>query len=85
MAVALSSSGGVAMRYVLLVLWVMFYGFMDARKPRQLNVAAQLIEAQPTRSFGLWLCCKRHVGIPVVDRWTRTHGPSFLCAAVLAN
>jgi len=42
-------------------------GFMDdvihAHKPRQLNVAARLIEAQPTCSLGLGY--KRRVGIPV--------------------
>ena len=45
-------------------------GFMDdvilAHKPRQLNVAAQLIEAQPTRSLGLGY--KRRVAIPVAGQ-----------------
>jgi len=53
--------------------------FMDdvilAHKPRQLNVAAQLIEAQPTRSLGLGY--KWRVGIPVAGQWTHTHGPTF--------
>jgi len=34
-----------------------------AHKPRQLNVAAQLMEAQPTCSLGLGY--KRRVGMPV--------------------
>ena len=54
-------------------------GFMDdvihAYKPRQLNVAAQLIEAQPTRSLGLGY--KRRVGIPAAGQWTHTHGSTF--------
>ena len=54
-------------------------GFMDdvilAHKPRQLNVAAQLIEAQPTCSLGLGY--KRRVGIPVAGQLTHTHGPTF--------
>jgi len=45
-------------------------GFMGdvvlAHEPRQLNVAAQLSEAQPTCSLGLGYAeCKRRVGIPV--------------------
>ena len=44
-------------------------GFVDdvvlARRPMQLNVAAQLMEAQPTCSRGLG--CKRRVGIAL--RW----------------
>ena len=47
-------------------------GFIDdviiAHKPRQLNVAAQLMEAQPTCSLGLGY--KQRVGIPVADQWT---------------
>jgi len=54
-------------------------GFMDdvmlAHKPRQLNVAAQLIEAQPTCSLRLGY--ERRVGIPFADEWTHTHGPTF--------
>jgi len=54
-------------------------GFMDdvilARKPRQLNVAAQLIEAQSTYSLGLGY--KRRVRIPVAGKWIHTHGPTF--------
>ena len=54
-------------------------GFMDdvifARKLKQLNVAAQLIEAQPTCSLGLGY--KRHIGIPVAGQWTRALGPTF--------
>jgi len=54
-------------------------GFVDdvklAHKLRQLNVTAQLIEAQPTCSLGLGY--KRHVGIPVAGQWTHTHGPTF--------
>ena len=54
-------------------------GFVDdvmlAHKPRQLNVAAKLMEAQPTCSLGLG--CKRRVGIPVAGQWTHTHGPAF--------
>ena len=45
-------------------------GFMEyvilAHKPRQLNVAAQLIEAQPTRSLGIGY--KRRVA----GQWTHT-------------
>jgi len=51
--------------------------FMDdvilAYKPRQLNVAVQLIEARPTCSLGLGY--KRRVGTPVAGQWT--HGPTF--------
>ena len=47
-------------------------GFIDdviiAHEPRQLNVAAQLMEAQPTCSLGRGY--KRRVGIPVADQWT---------------
>ena len=54
-------------------------GFTDdvilAHKPRQLNVAAQLMEAQTTCSLGLG--SKRRVGIPVAGQWTHTHGPIF--------
>jgi len=49
MAVARSSSGGVAICYVLPVLCMTSL----ADKPRQLNVAAQLMEAQSTCSLGL--------------------------------
>jgi len=45
-----------------------------AHKPRQLNLAAQLTEAQPTCSIGLGY--KRRVGIPVAGQWTHTHGPT---------
>jgi len=72
MAVA-RSSGGVAIRYVLPVLT---YDVILARKPRQLNVAALLMEAQPTCSLGLGY--KRRVGIPVAGQWTHTHGSTFL-------
>ena len=41
-----------------------------AHKPRQLNVAAQLMEAQPTCSLGLGY--KRHIGIPVAGQWTHS-------------
>ena len=55
------------------------FGFMNdvilAHKPRQLNVATQLMEAQPTCSLELGY--KRRVGIPVVGQWTDTHGPTF--------
>jgi len=71
MTVAWSSSGGVAM--------LCTSGFMDdvilAHKPRQLNVAVQLMEVRPTRSLGLGY--KRRVGIPVAGQWTHTHGPTF--------
>ena len=54
-------------------------GFMDdvilEHKPRQLDVAAQLMEAQPTYSVGLGY--KRRVGILVAGQWTHTHGPTF--------
>ena len=53
--------------------------FMDdvmfAHRPRQLIVAAQLMEAQPTGSLGLGY--KWHVGIPVAGQSTHTHGPTF--------
>jgi len=53
-------------------------GFTDdvilADKPRQVNVAAQLMEAQPTCNLGLGYN-KRRVGIPVAVQWT--HGPTF--------
>jgi len=56
-------------------------GFMDdvilAHKPMQLNVASQLMEAQPTCSLGLGYRRKRLVGIPVAGQWTHTHGPTF--------
>ena len=42
-------------------------------KPKQLNVAAQLMEAQPTR--GLRLDCKRRVRIPVAGQCTHTQRP----------
>ena len=45
-----------------------------AHEPRQLNVAAQLMEAQPTCSLGLGY--KRRVGIPVGGQWTHTQGPA---------
>ena len=66
MAVARSSSGGVAIRYVPPVLWMTYYLH---------NVAAQLMEAQPTCSLGLGY--KRRVGIPAAGQWTHTHGPTF--------
>jgi len=66
MAVARSSSGGVAIRYVPPVLWMTYYLH---------NVAAQLMEAQPTCSLGLGY--KRRVGIPAAGQWTDTHGPTF--------
>ena len=53
--------------------------FMDdvifAHRPRQLSVAAQLMEAQPTGSLGPGY--KWHVGIPVAGQSTHTHGPTF--------
>ena len=53
-------------------------GFMDdvklAHKPRQLNVAAQLIVAQPICSLGLG--CKWRVGIPVAGQWTHSRAYS---------
>jgi len=59
--------------------YVMYFRFMDdvivAHKPRQLNVAAQLIEAQSTGSLGLDY--KRRVRIPVAGQRTHTHGPTF--------
>jgi len=54
---------------------------MHARKPKQLNVAAQLIEAQPTCSLGLGY--KRRVGIPVAGQWTHTHGAYKAAVGVL--
>jgi len=39
-----------------------------ADKPRQVNVATQLMEAQPTCSLRLGY--KRRVGIPVAGQWT---------------
>jgi len=60
-------------------------GFTDdvilALKPRQLNVAAQLMEAQPTCSLGLGY--KWRVGIPVAGQWTHSRA-YFSGAAVLA-
>ena len=54
-------------------------GFMDdvilALKPRQLNVFARLVEAQPTCS--LWHGYKRRVGILVAGHWTHAHRPTF--------
>ena len=56
-------------------------GFMDdviiVHKPKQLSVAAQLMEAvaQPTCSLGLGY--KRRTGIPVAGQWTHTHGLTF--------
>jgi len=44
-------------------------------KPRQLNVAAQLMEAHPTCSLGLGY--KRRVGIPVAGQWTTLTGLLF--------
>jgi len=73
MAMARSSSGGVA-------ICLCTSGFIDdvilAHKPRQLNVAAQPMEAQPTCSLGLGY--KQRVGISVAGQWTYTHGPTFL-------
>ena len=48
---------------------------MLAHKLRQLNVAAQLIKAQPTFSLGLGY--KQRVGIPVAGQWTHTYGPTY--------
>ena len=52
-------------------------GFVDdvilAHKPRQLNVAAQLMEAQSTCSLGLGY--KRREGMPVAGQWT--HEPTL--------
>ena len=54
-------------------------GFTDdsilAHKPRQLNVAIQLTEAQPTCSLGLGY--EWRAGIPTAGQWTHTHGPTF--------
>jgi len=50
------------------------FDIIPAYKPRQLNVATQLIEAQPTCSLGLgykWL-----VGIAITCQWT--HRLTFL-------
>jgi len=53
--------------------------FMDsmilAHKLRQLNMAAQLMEAQPTCSLGLGY--EWHVGIPVVGKWTNSYWLTF--------
>ena len=46
-----------------------------AHTPRQLNVAAQLTEAQHKCSLGIGY--KWRVGIPVAGQWTHTHGPTF--------
>jgi len=58
--------------------YVMYFRFTDdvilTHKPRQLNVTAQLMEAQPTCSLGLGY--KRRVGIPVAGQWAHTHGPT---------
>ena len=43
-------------------------------KPTQLNVAAQLMEAQLTRSLGY----KQHIGIPAAGQQTHSDGPTFL-------
>jgi len=76
MVVARASSSSVAISYVDKLCTS---GFMDdvilEYKPRQLNVAAQLMEAQPTCSLGLGY--KRRAGIPVAGQWTHTHGPTF--------
>jgi len=53
-----------------------------AHKPRQLNVAAQLMDAQPTCSLGLGY--KWHVGILVAGQLTHTYGAYFSGAAVWA-
>jgi len=54
-------------------------GFMDhvklSHKPRRLNVAAHVMEIQPSCSLGLGY--KWRVGIPVVGQWTHTHWPTF--------
>jgi len=54
-------------------------GFTDdsilAHKPRQLNVAIQLTEAQPSCSLGLGY--EWRAGIPTAGQWTHTHGPTF--------
>jgi len=57
--------------------YVMYFRFMDDvilahPSSRQLNVASQLIEVQPTCSLGL---DQRRVKIPVAGQWT--HGPTF--------
>jgi len=53
-------------------------GFMDdvifPHKPKQLNVAAQLMEGQPT--YGLRLDYKRRLGIPIAGQCTHTHRPT---------
>jgi len=77
-AMALSSFGGLAVHYALLVLWLTNKtrrkwkqpGIRHRIKARQLSMAAQLMEAQPT--CGLGLGYQRHVGIPVVGQWTHT-------------
>jgi len=51
MAVARSFSCGDVILCVLPVLWMTSY-LHNAHKPRQLNVATQLMEAQPTCSLG---------------------------------
>ena len=77
-ALAQSTSGGVVIPYVLT-------GFMDdvifARNPRLLDVAAQLNEAQCTRSLGpgYKLCAV----IPVAGR--RTHGTTFRALKVTSR
>ena len=45
-----------------------------AHKPKQFNVAAQLMEAQSTCSLSLGY--KWCVGIPAIGHWTHTHGPT---------
>ena len=64
MAMARSSSGGVAISYVLPVLSMTSY--LRISQLTQLNVAAQLMEAEPTCSLGLGY--KRRVGIPAAGQ-----------------
>ena len=56
-----------------------YSGFMHdvilAHKPKQLNVAAQMMEAQATSSLGLGY--KRRVGILIAGQRTHTNGPTF--------
>jgi len=52
-----------------------------AHKPKQLNVAAQLMEAQATSSLGLGY--KRRVGILIAGQRTHTNGPTFRAVGVL--
>ena len=65
MAVARSSSGGVAIRYVLPVLWMTSY----------LRISRGSSTWPPTCSLGFGY--KRRVGIPVAGQWIHTHEPTF--------